>query len=405
MSDGIPSPNPDFPQNIEVVTGDNVVKHTGKNLLNLNNRIKNVASGVSLVTDSVQPNSFRMGGKSTWGNYVFVFNNKPNTDYGIRARFKSTVATTIRLSVYGTNVFDYTTSDLTALGHSDITSLPANTDVDLSVTFNSGSYKYLIIRFWNNYTGTALTEMTDMLIDNIQLEEGSTPTTYEPYREKEYELSLGNIELCKIGDYKDILFKNVAGDENYNAELEEGAWYKKGVIRKYTTGVDATIVSTTGYRIRLKNMTELHDMESSTNVRAYGLSTNSIVNQSLSDIRYNGGWKGLALVYKQELRNMIGEFSTDAELLEWFNNNVTVYAVINPTYDYIDYTKITDTTLISQLEALSKAKWFKGINHWWTETENLEPVLKGTYKQSNNLKNKERDERLDNLESRLALLE
>ena len=46
------------------------------------------------------------------------------------------------------------------------------------------------------------------------------------------------------------------------------------------------------------------------------------------------------------------------------------------------YTKITVTTLISQLEALRKSKWFKGVNHWWTETENLEPVLEGTYKQA-----------------------
>lgn len=381
---GQPSPNPDYPQNIEVVTGDNVVKHIGKNVVNLNNRIKTVASGVTLVADSVQPNSFRMGGKATWGNYVFMFNNnKPNTDYGIRARFRSTVATTIRLSVYGTNVLNYTTSDLTNLGQSENTSLPANTDVDLSATFNSGSYQYLVIRFWNNATGTALSEITDLLIDNIQLEEG-TVTPYEPYREEEYELSLGNIELCKIGDYQDILFKNVVGDENYNAELEEEAWYKKKIINKfkvkYSDFSNIQSINPNGYvnfRFIVSNIPSwinngTERRKSFCNFFKFDTSLIATAKRegyNLSDDR---------TLY---IRISQDRFSTAEELEQFLDEyDVEIYCILND----IAYEKIINPTLISQLEALRKAKWFKGVNHWWTETNNLDPVLKGTYKQAIN---------------------
>ena len=70
------------------------------------------------------------------------------------------------------------------------------------------------------------------------------------------------------------------------------------------------------------------------------------------------------------------EILNDKQLLA---DIVIYYIQETPTYE-----KITDPTLISQLETLRKAKWFKGVNHWWTETDNLEPNLKGTYRQAIN---------------------
>ena len=75
-------------------------------------------------------------------------------------------------------------------------------------------------------------------------------------------------------------------------------------------------------------------------------------------------------------------------------------ALKNPTY-----IQITDETLIAQLEALHKFRTEQGINHIWTEAEELEPNLEFTYKQSNLIKRKEQDAKLENIESRLALLE
>ena len=41
---------------------------------------------------------------------------------------------------------------------------------------------------------------------------------YQP--KQTYPLSLDNIELAKIGNYKDYIFKNVVGSSYYNADLD-----------------------------------------------------------------------------------------------------------------------------------------------------------------------------------------
>ena len=70
--------------------------------------------------------------------------------------------------------------------------------------FNSGEYKYIIIRMWNTNEFYGIDENT-----KIQLEEGTVVTEYEPY----YESTTTNIylkePLRKIGDYADYIdFEN-----------------------------------------------------------------------------------------------------------------------------------------------------------------------------------------------------
>ena len=175
------------------------------------------------------------------------------------------------------------------------------------------------------------------------------------------------IELCKIGDYSDILFKNVTGDENYNAELEAGAWYKKEKVSK----------------IKLENYTINKYQNQSYYTPVSGIP--NILNKDFvplcthfsgyDKIRYTASTDHLGVIAGDEFMNTYSTVKLFKQFLR--DNNVDTYILINP----VDK-KITDTTLISQLEALRKFKWFKGVNHIWTETDNLEPVLEGTYKQS-----------------------
>lgn len=242
----------------------------------------------------------------------------------------------------------------------------------------------------------------DNYIVGLQLEEG-TATPYEPYREEEYELSLGTMELCKIGDAEDFFFKNTTDNPYYNSELVENGWYKYGAIRRYDTidSESSIEITSTFYRIRVKYRSQLHDMPSDANVIAATFSRCDVVGTSSEkpqvSVRYNYGWGGIAALYNAASRQLIGE-KTKAELLEWFNNNEILYIVINPTYDYIDYTQITDTTLISQLEEISKFKCYYGVNHIWSETGEIDANLILNYYKSNKL-------RLDNIEARLELLE
>lgn len=343
---GQASPNPDYPQSIKVVTGDNVVKHVGKNLFDkdsqnlkqkyiLNDNGEEISSNISQYSQG----------------YTEV---KPNTTYTLQGSLIHQ-NNNMRIYFYDENKNWISRSFSIGLIH-----IPYTFTTDSNIHF---------IRF------QTVIDAYDS--DTIQLEQGSTATQYEPYKEKDYKLNLGTIELCKIGDYQDILFKNVAGDENYNAELEEGAWYKKKVIDKKfldgemyfansgVTNVFYTPVITNYSRINnkpfcdnFKGFNNVDTARSVTIINSVGF--NNTYNYNRLYISFNG---------------------TIDELKDFLNEKMPTlyYANDNPTYE-----KITDTTLISQLEALNKFKWFKGVNHIWTETDNLEPVLKGTYRQAIN---------------------
>lgn len=354
---GQPSPNPDYPQEIKVVTGNNVIRHIGKNLLDLSNGISNHGITTTLkddgsvdlkgTTDSEWFNMTVSSGKRTKirllpGKYTFSVNEALNFSLRIKAFYKN----------YPAEYFH--------------------------ITINPGktSGTFTVPRECDNFYVYAYGLTTGTVIDlniKLQLEEGSTPTQYEPYRGEDYKLNLGSIELCKIGDYEDIPFKNVAGDENYNAELENGAWYKKGVIDKIagsdnfaTNGIDTN---------KIDFLTPVLNVEG--NLQANTFSQMCCCNLLQTVMTNHTGINGTTS--SKEIRISVSKeyASTYDEAKQLLADIVIYYIQETPTY-----TKITDPTLISQLEALRKAKWFKGVNHCWTETDNLEPVLAGTYKQS-----------------------
>ena len=57
-------------------------------------------------------------------------------------------------------------------------------------------------------------------------------SNYETDKEYKYTINLGDIEICKIEDYGDELFKNTLNSEYYNSSLELNKWYKLARIRK-----------------------------------------------------------------------------------------------------------------------------------------------------------------------------
>jgi len=504
---GQPSPNPDYPQEIKVVTGDNVIKHVGKNFCGLKDQTITKAGVTFIIKDGVitangtytantltqfenednlvldgnyTVKTFPVSGSAstapnfnvknsdgttlansvaTSGSSVTFLVEKSSLICGIYAQ-KGTTFDNFKLKAQiekgttpnpyepyreesfevnlGKNLFDkdnaniinagvslkvISTSEYNRLLYIPVKSsttytiqrrnegdvnrfrvgscpvIPANNvsvpnsienDNATNITITTGvNDKYLVVMYYRTYE-TVLTEQ--QILDSIQIEEGSTATSYSKY--------FTPIELCKIGGYSDILFKNEVGDENYNAELEEGAWYKKKVIdKKVLDDLWEWFMPTTNrFHVNITLPDGEYDLVALCDKFINALYWPTHINTDKSFIVHNGNWGN----------NMCRISFVDkncASLAEWTqfvseNNLIVYHRLLNPTYE-----KITDTTLISQLEALRKAKWFKGVNHWWTETENLEPNLKGTYKQSNNLRIKEQDERLDNLESRLALLE
>lgn len=482
---GTASPNPDYPQDIRVVKGDNTIKVTGKNLLAYTLESLKTINTQGTWTDNVysyngvdytinEDLTIKTNGTASGASYLIINNDlnlTSGTDYKLNGCPTGGGVSTYAIRLYTGN--DYV----------------SQTGLDFPFTYGSQN----LIRV-NVFSGT---NVNNLVFKPMVRLASITDDTYQPYQETTYPLDLDDIELCKIGDYKDEIRKSTGknlfdkdnanilnvnlgyGQDNYgklassenartlyipiksnttytvskissqrfvvgvinetpainklcnnvvysstggtsltitsgandiylcvyyflsgtdtlteqeildSIQIEENptatdyepfgkVWYKKGVIRKYTTGIGATILSSNNtYRIKLRDISNLHDITSSTNVYVPSLSKNATIrNQSgYSSSRFNQGWGGLAIAYSVGVSSQIGEFETSEQLLNWFNNNEEVYTIINPTYDYIDITEITDTDLINQLEDLKTAKSVEGQTNITQTNEELPFIL------------------------------
>lgn len=173
---GIPAPNPDYPQDIDVVTGEQTVDVYGKNLFDKNN--VNQYMGYF---DGNADNPILVNG-TTNRNRVIYIKCKPSTAYSISLTNRN-----------GINSPQVGTTD----------SLPSN---GLAVTklgiFESGSLKlenlttsataqYIVIRFQTNPSTVRFDDISQALLAGLQIEQSSTATAYEPYQGQSYEINLG----------------------------------------------------------------------------------------------------------------------------------------------------------------------------------------------------------------------
>ena len=263
-----------------------------------------------------------------------------------------------------------------------------------SLTITTGdkdNYLYVYVHF----EGDSQYSM-EQIVEKLQVEEGPMATEYEEYN---------SLELCELGNYEDILFKNVIGSKFYNAELEEGAWYKKCLINKINPN------SSDGWQIQSINANGFVNFKTfRTNDYIWSQSNYNRAKSICNAFTYdestiaNVSKEGFMLTDSQSLYIRISQnrFKTVEELKNFLDENkVFIYYIMKDAV----YEKITDPTLISQLEALLKVQMYHGVNHFYVETDNLEPNMELTYKQSNKIKNEKQNARLDNIESRLALLE
>ena len=165
------SPNPNYPQNIETTTGRNTINIIGKNYAN----IENIQIGKGWAnTTQVQRATIL---------YIPV---KLNQEYTLVSSWTNSHITNIRA------VFNHGESDKT------------NNAVPPSYPYNNTQWEYASIEILANTTFTS--DMLDGV--KIMLCEGSAAINdYEPYIGNSYEINLGSLELCKIENYQDKLFK------------------------------------------------------------------------------------------------------------------------------------------------------------------------------------------------------
>lgn len=173
-----------------------------------------------------------------------------------------------------------------------------------------------------------------------QIEQGDTATSYVPHKEQVYELDLGNIELCKIGNYQDYFYNN------------NNKWYKREVIGSVTLdGLNWTAekISNDIYRMIstksiFKGENEVSKIsELFCNIYKKGSANTTYLKQTGINL-----YKNFIYVYDSNYNTSTSVDSFKTMLKE---KNAILYGILPEPRDI----EITDTTLISQLEALKKA--------------------------------------------------
>lgn len=181
---GIPSPNPSYPQDVEVVTGENSIKVQNKNLF------------PGWISGTVNTNT---------GEITSVARNM--TDY---IPIEQTQYTLWREDTGFATYFIEYDSNKAFIREQHIST--GNTTGTFTPSTNC---KYVILFQYTSYSPT----------NKAQLEYGSSSTSYIPHAEQTYPISLGSIELAKIGTYQDRFMKTSGKNLLDMSTLEIGkAW-------------------------------------------------------------------------------------------------------------------------------------------------------------------------------------
>lgn len=315
------SPNPDYPQVIHTINGDNTIKVIGRNLTN-----ESVLNQYKVSEDSeayiFQNNSLLF--KNLTPNIVF----KENTQYTIQYVAKQ-ISGNPRLRINYTD----------------------GTAEDIGETFISTTYTKYTQTSNANKTIDYITETygTSGGSPNFYIKKNSfcivegTDTTYYPYQSNSVLLTLGDKEICKIGDYEDKIFKATKGNEIYDslaseekATLDYGKWYLRKNIGKVVLDGSETnwsTVSTSGgyYRITFLDYPYLKNFGSSR-------TTNILCNNFLANIENN-----YSRIYQYE-NDIYFSFPSGMTTKEAFlqllstNNSIVYYILDTPTNELFNDT-------------------------------------------------------------------
>lgn len=340
---------------------------TGKNLLNTSDANTTTLNGVT----SYRSNGFYyLSGTNTKTDATWILPNTQNTNLPV---FK--IGQTYTMSFKGTlpnGIYAQLNGVKTSTGTQYSIGSVRNTVP--SVTFTIDSDYSSTAQLFVGIQGATTNADCNFA---IQIEKGSTATSYEPYtggipspnpsypqevevvtgnlkvtisnenntESKTLSVSLGNIELCKIGDYQDYIYKN------------EGNWYVHKNIIKIDLSTITSYIHTSGWRNPTAFVAD--------NVFIHGYSGYTTVaslfcNRLIADTpaRITGSViNAIGLGRNSSIYLSVEGITTSNALITYFSQNPTyLYAPLAKPTD----TEITDTALISQLEAINNAKSYEG---------------------------------------------
>ena len=317
------TPTPETPQDIHVVSGDNSINVCGKNLFDGGDTA--TTNGITFTKHS--DGSYDIVGTAT--SPAYILNYVPLAESGIVNGETYTISSNQNLTGLEIRIESYNGNTWLRATLGGLITFPKTHSADVTGATH--------VRF-----GLFVSSGTTINLKNvkIQLEKGTTDTEYEPHQSASYPISLGNIELCKIGDYQDYIYKE---GKKWYIEKQTGKVVLDSTYRQSggTTGTNAYYISTT----------------------INGLNDNSLAlsySNMFQPCSFNNRVNGLDITYLQNgnlairtANNTSLDWSDNTKRDNWLNANkpLVYYVLATPTT-----TEITDSTLISQLEALNGAK-------------------------------------------------
>ena len=334
-------PTPSSPVDVNVVSGSNVINTSGKNKIVLKNG-KYTSNNITINVDNGIIKFSGTTGSSNSGFFIplqndVILKNEETNILSIKTvgTTNSQVATRLTKTESAANNNSFGRASVTAASNTTRTISYTQTERE--------TYKYFYIQI--NANQTLNFELYS------QLEQGSTATDYEPHQGKELPLDLGSIELCKIGNYQDYFYKSGS------------KWYlHKEIEKKVLNGSENWQLANSGisnyyYYYNLGHTTIQSSSIASTHY-PYAFISNSNTEQ------------GILVLADGNIRIRYGTEDTVANFKTWLaTNNVSVYYPLAT----VTNTEITDTTLISQLEAIYNAPLYEETNI--TQTNNDLPMV------------------------------
>jgi hypothetical protein len=195
------SPNPTYPQDVNVVSGDNTIEVVGKNLLE-NTASSKTESDVIWTVNSDK--TITVSGTASDFTTLLVGTAYVNSSMGNIVI--SGLEGTTNIVFYAMYLYDKDDNSIATIAGSSETE-NTNISFDLSSYTNAHHILYRVKRKSNGAVSGTIEPMIEL---------GNQSSTYQPYTSQTQLISLGSIELCKIGDYQDRPFKAVNGDDFYD---------------------------------------------------------------------------------------------------------------------------------------------------------------------------------------------
>lgn len=366
---GIPAPNPDYPQDINVVTGEQTVQVTGKNLLapTLTGSVSHQGTMVVFAGDELTINKPSGGGGISYKEYtnLLPMDISAGEDFAFTVAYKSGTINiggtySYRIGVYGVK------SDNTVERFAEVY-LPYATTNPTASSVGKALNDYIGIKL-GAYLSNAVNTTTGDVVFDMMLEKAAAATDYQPYQGQSYPLSLGSLELCKIGDYQDYIYNS------------EGNWYvRKAVGKIIEDGSQTWYRLSTAIAGKYMLDTDITGMlPAGSQAVAPPVFCSHFTPKAFNDLHDNGT---IGISGRQTGRGGVYIFdnvhNTAASFQTWLQTNpMTIYyALATPTDE-----EITDPTLLAQLEALAAGQSYDPLTNFIvTATDpNLPALLKIT---------------------------